>query len=265
VLHVNQLFGKLRDGVSVDAANAEMRVRYAPRSGDGPDRGLQIARGIASPLPRSAYIVIAATLAVGGLVAAIAAASLTLLLLAKASTSLADMAIRLTIGASATDITRLLAIEVGLVAITAALVGLPIGYAFAELASRHFMAASELGSSGLDPSPDWRVFLYVFLGTCSLCVVVVRIVARHNSRMDALSALASAAGAGGATSRATPSRTRLIASQVAAVTVLLFVAALFVRSTLAGLTVDSGFDSSDVAIAWIDQTATGGDLDAAER
>jgi predicted permease len=265
VIPVRLLFGKLRAGVTLEQANAEMRTRYSTSTDRNGDPGLQVVQGLSPPLQASGYVLVLATLVVGALVASIAGTSLALLLLARVATRRGEIAIRFVLGASARDITRLLGIEVGLVCIGAAVVGLAVGSTSAHIVASRFMAVSEMGTLGLELFPDWRVFLYMCGAAGLLAWVMIRIVAGQISRVDALAAMTSIGGAGGATSRAAPVRARLITSQVAGVSLLLFVAALFVRSTLAGLRFDSGFDAQGVAIGWIDQTSAGGDASRARR
>ncbi len=263
IVRVRQLMGQLRPDVTITQANAELAGRYPEIASRGSDRGLHLLPGLQPPLPPAAYLVVVATLAVGAIVTAIAGASLTLLLMARASAGQAEIAIRRALGASTRDITRLLAIEVGLIGVAGAFVGLAVANVLARLAAQHFMAVSELGTLAPDLSSDWRVFAYIFSAALVLASLVTRVLAEQAARVTALAMMSSAAGAGGATARALPRRTRLVASQVAGVTVLLFLALLFVRSTIAGLIFDPGFDPTGVAIGWIDQTAARGDSDRA--
>lgn len=263
IVRVRQLLGQLRPGVTIAQANAELGVRYPELASRGSDRRLQLRSGLSPPLPPAAYLVVVAALAVGALVAGIAGASFTLVLMARTSAGQAELAIRRALGASTRDITRLLAIEVGLVAAAGALVGLALASALARLAAQRFMAVSEMGTLALDPSPDWRVFAYMLAGALVLGFFVTRVLAEQTARVTALTVVSSAAGAGGATALSLPRRARLVASQVAGVTVLLLLALLFVRSTIAGLVFDPGFDPTGVAIGWIDQTAAAGDVERA--
>lgn len=265
VIPVRLLFGRLRAGVTLAQANGEMRTRYPTSAeGDG-DSGLQLVQGLSPPLPPSGYMLVLTTLVVGALVASIAGMSFSLLLLARVATRQGEIAIRLVLGASTPDITRLLGIEVGLVCLGGGVLGLGLGSAAAHMVASRFMAVSEMGTLGLNLAPDWRVFVYMCAPAAVLAFALIRVAAGQVSRADALAAMTSAGGAGGATSRAAPVRARLIAAQIAGVSLLLFVAALFVRSTLAGLTFDPGFDPRGVAIGWIDQTAARGDASRAQR
>lgn len=258
VLRIRQLFGRLRDGITIQQANAEFATRYAELEAAERNRVLEVEQGLFT-LPSSAYALIFLALAVGALVAAVAGASLTLILLARLSLNRAEIAIRLTLGASARDITRLLAIEVGLIGIAAAFLALLVSTTLANVAASYLISVSGMGTVALDTSPDLRLLGYMCLVTLGIAFGVIVILADQTSRVDALMALSSAAGVGGATSRMSGTRTRLIASQVAVVTALLLLATAFVRSTLAGLAFDPGFDVRGVAIAWIDQTGNKGD------
>jgi predicted permease len=259
VLPVRHLFGMLRPGVTFEQANAEIRTRYADLGTPWGTRGLQIERGLQS-VPPGLYVVVVGIVAIGAIVAAIAAASLTLLLLARAATNQAEIAVRLALGASVRDITRLLALEVAVVCTLASMVGLALASILANAIARYFIALSEIGTLALDASPDWRVFLYMSAATFAITFGISVVLAGHASRVEALSSMSAAGGAGGATPNDGRTRTRLIASQVVVVTILLFVSALFARSTVAGLKFDPGFNSTGLAIAWIDQTPSRGDV-----
>lgn len=258
VLPIRYVFGTLRSGVSFKQANAEIRARYLDGDAPGGSRNLQIVRGLQS-VPAGFYVVIVAILATGALVAAIAAASLTLLLVARAATNQAEIAVRLAIGASVRDIGRLLAIEVAVICTLASLVGVVLASVFAAAIARYFMQLSEIGRLALDASPDWRVFLYMLAASFAIAFGISVVLAGHASRIDALSSMSLTGGAGGATPQQGSTRTRLIASQVVVVTSLLLTAALFARSTVVGLRFDPGFNSTGLAIAWIDQAPSRGD------
>ncbi len=258
VLPVRYLFGTLRRGVAFDQANAEIRTRYTDRDAPAGDSGLHIVRGLQS-VPPGFYVVIVAIVAVGAIVAAIAGASLTLLLLARAATNQAEIAVRLALGASVRDITRLLALEVAVVCTLASLLGLVLASILAHGIARYFVALSGIGRLALDASPDWRVLLYMTAASFVIALGISLVLAAHASRVEALSSMSAAGGAGGATPQQGPTRARLIASQVVVVTALLFLSAVFARSTVAGLRFDPGFNSTGLAIAWIDQTPSRGD------
>jgi predicted permease len=259
VLPVRYLFGTLRPSVTFEQANAEIRARYANLEAPWGTRGLDIERGLQS-VPPGVYVVVVGIVAIGGIVAAIAAASLALLLLARAATNQAEIAVRLALGASVRDITRLLGLEVAVICTLASLVGLAVASVLANAIARYFITLSEIGTLALDAAPDWRVFLYMsatgFAITLGICVVL----AGHASRVEAIPSMSAAGGGGGATPNDRRTRTRLIASQVVVVTMLLFVSALFARSTVAGVKFDPGFNSTGLAIAWIDQTPSRGDV-----
>jgi putative ABC transport system permease protein len=258
VLPVQRLFGTLRAGVTFEQASAEIRARYADLSTPWGSRGLHIEPGLQSVTP-GFYFVVAGLVAVGALVAAIAAASFTLLLLARAATNQAEIAVRLALGASARDITRLVALEVAVICTLASLVGLVLAMILADAIARYFIALSEIGTLALDPSPDWRVFLYMTATTLAIAFGISAVLAGHASRVEALSSMSADAGAGGSTPNDSRTRARLITAQVVVVTILLLVSALFARSTVAGLKFDPVFNSTGVAIAWIDQTPSRGD------
>jgi hypothetical protein len=59
---------------------------------------------------------------------------------------------------------------------------------------------SELGTLGLTLVPDWRVFLYMCTAVAVLASIMIGVVAGQISRADALAAMTSVGGSGGASS-----------------------------------------------------------------
>ena len=252
------VFARLRPGFDVERADAEVRVLHGTLDPAHPGRGLIAQAGVIPRPPASLYLAGSALVTVSGLVLAIVAASLTNLLLARGFGRRAEIAIRLALGAGRGDITRLLAIEVGLLTLAAGALAVGIAFATARALSGSLLPSAPFIVS-LDASPDWRVFLYTAVASTSVAVGIVAALAAQASRVDALAALTSSGGAGGATWRGGAVRLRLVASQVAGSTVLLVIAGVFVRSTLTELAFDPGYAPAGAAIGWIDHDEQGHD------
>ena len=104
-----------------------------------------------------------------------------------------------------------------------------------------------------------RVAIYVGLTAAAPALAVVAYTVRDVERIDALSVISSAAGAGGVSPRIGVRTVRLIFLQVSIVVALLFVAAVFSRSVFTNLGANGESDVNSVAIGWIDQSGAKGD------
>lgn len=253
VVSVRQLYGRLRDGVTFEQAAAEIRARYPAPTDSEPRRTLEMRRGLTPPLPTRFAILITGFLAVNGLVVLVAAASLTLLLLARVLAARSDIGVRLMLGASVWEIARLWIAEVALIGGAAGLVGLGIAAWLARTTLEYVMSVSALGASHLNTAPDWRVAGYVLLMTLAVMAGIVVVLTRQLATLNALTAASATEGTGGVTPRDAGRRGRFIAAQVAIATCLLLLAAFFLRRTSNDLDVDPGFDMTHVVVARIDQ------------
>jgi hypothetical protein len=196
-------------------------------------------------------------LLVSALVLVVAATSVTLLVMARVLESQADIGLRLMLGASVWRVARLWAVEVAVLAGAGSIVGIVLAAWLAHLAVGYVSSVSGVSLSALDTTPDWRVVIYVVLLTAIAVTGIVAIIAGQLSRLNALASTSGAMGMGGATARIVGSRGRLIATQVAIATALLLTAAFLMRSVGSEWHIDPGFESTSIAVAWIDQS--GGD------
>src|SRR4029079_8116333 len=95
VLPAHQFYGRLRDGVTIDQANAEMRARYQVSTARAPGRTFEVRPGLTPPLPARFALLIGAALLVNGVVLLVAAVSLTLLIFARVLASGGEVGVRL--------------------------------------------------------------------------------------------------------------------------------------------------------------------------
>ena len=255
VMPVDRLFGRLRRGVEIEQANAEMSARYGRFDADGASRALVVREGLSDPISANYVLdlIWAASLAVG--VSLVASVSFGLLLFARMAATESTMAVRIALGATARDLTRLLAAEVVLMALAATVVAVNAG----SLLS-HFVAAQVIEMSGMsaaiDTSPDWRVFLAVGGLTLTVALLVVARLSWSVVRVEALGSMVATGGLGGATIRTAHTSTRLVIAQSAATAALLLVAALFIRNTFSASASVGDLDASGI-IAWIDTAVPG--------
>jgi hypothetical protein len=253
ILPVNTLFGRLRPGTSVEEATAEVAARYGPFDVDGTRRAPLVRSGLSAPMPSESYLHLVWVASIAVIVSLVASVSFGLLLFARMAATQSDMAVRIALGATSRDLTRLLALEVLWLAGAAAVVAVNAGSLLA-----HFAAGQVIEDSGyrsaLDVSPDWRVYLAVGALTMTVALAVVARLGWSVARVEALGTMVATGGMGGATLRTAHTSTRLVIAQSAATTALLLLAALVMRNALDAGAFPGGLDVSGAAIAWLDQT-----------
>ncbi len=257
LLPVDTLFGRLTAGTTIDQATAEVAARYGPFTNVDEMRTLVVREGLTPPLSERDYDVSAWYMAIGLAISLIASLSFGLLLFARMAATQSDMAVRLALGATSRDLTRLLACEVVLIAVGATFVattagGLLVPFVFGEL--RGGVAIP------VDFTPDWRVFTFVGTITISVALAVVARLAWRVAEVAALGSMVATGGMGGATIRTADTSFRLVIAQSAATTALLLFAALLARAALPSRTFTHGLDVDRAAIAWIDETGRSDDF-----
>jgi putative ABC transport system permease protein len=267
VVAPRELFGRLRPGVSLEQADAELASRTQPAHPSGSPRVLGVHRGLGIDVGtmRTAgrvYTQILLMLVVGTAISLIAAGSFSLLLFARLLSSQADFSIRLALGARARDLIRLLAIEVGLLAAVATGVALGVGV----LVTRLFFA--QLAGAGgpafiPDLTIDWRLAGYTVATTFGAAAMVVARLAWNLRSFEALGSMVVTSGVGGATQRTAGETSRLVIAQTAVATMLLLVAAMLVRTVIAAETPDVGVDPDRSVVTWMDITALPDDAEQA--
>ena len=253
------LIGRLRPGLSVDAARTEMRVIGTNLEPGRPAVGLDV-EPLASAVyagPAPFFVAAGAVLLVCGLVFLAAAANLANLLLASVVARTNELAVRQMLGADRHRIARLLALEIVLMVIG----GLALGGFVATAAIRAIstMPLPERGGivASFDASPDWRVFAFAGATALAVASILTALLARHASKVQALQAVSSMAGGGGSTSAARRLGSGLVAAQVAASFALLVNAGTVVRATAGVLSWDPGFDTRGAVVGRIDLRLSG--------
>jgi predicted permease len=246
----------LRSGVSMAQADAAAgAIGRQVSSGDSHGLSLAVLPGRRAIMPQEfdqyGALLGSALVGLSGLVFLIACANLTNLFLARGVARSGEMAVRMAIGASRERIFRLFLTETVLVTVLAGAAGLVLAFATTYLMTTIPLPALDGIVIRFDPSPDLHVFGYALLIALVAGLAVGIVPARQAARTEPLRVLA-AGGAGGATTRGRRLRTRLVASQVAMSVVLLVGAGLYVRSALAALHFDPGYEMSAGAMASVD-------------
>jgi putative ABC transport system permease protein len=186
-------------------------------------------------------------LGITALVLIVACVNLAHLLLARTNARTRELAIRLSLGASRSDLARQLIVE----SLAIAVAGVVLGLAIARVVSATLVSflSTDATRVMLDVSLDGRTFAFaaaLVVGTCTLFAALPSRRAACTSPIDSLRS----AGAIGPSGRDRVAvRRLLLASQIALSLALLAGAALFVR-TLRNLTdLDTGFDPADLVAA----------------
>jgi predicted permease len=245
------VFGRLKNGVSVQQIQAEMQLVAAQMDQEYPGRKsiVNVMPGsyLNSPEARSkgtpiAVLVIAAV----ALVLLIACANVSNLMLARAAARRKEIAVRLALGASRWRLIRLLLTESLLLAILGGVVGLLLAFWLPPI------VLAAIPDAGLDINlkPNATVFAYTFLISLVTGVVFGLAPAIESTKTNLTTALRTT----GNRPRVTRSHLRnlLVIGQVAVSLVLLIGAGLLVRGLQQAQSSDLGFDHKKLLILSLD-------------
>jgi hypothetical protein len=191
---------------------------------------------------------------IAALVLIIACANLANLMLARASAREKELAIRLAVGASRSQIIRQLMVESLLIASLGALAGAWL----AQYLSRVLVAILSAGSRSmfLNLGTDWRMLSFtagLAVLACLLFGLAPALKASRGAPVDAMKT-----GRGQTAGREKFSVRRLLAAAQVALSLMLLVSALlFVRSLQNLMTLDAGFRQDGVLVTGLDLRPTG--------
>ena len=242
--------GRLKDGVSVAQARAEMSRIASDLAGEYPQdnrrHGLGVEPAAALPVdgrsPISRFMALFGALT--GLVLLIACTNVGGMVLARGVSRAREMAVRLALGAARARLVRLLIVESALVALAGAALGLIVAWQGLRLLGP-LVPAFRIELT-YDAQIDWRVAAFS-IGLAALTVVVCGLLpAVQATRIDLSSAMKPTSHAGPRRLRA---RQVLLAAQVAFSMLLVVTAVLLGRSLTNANAIDPGFriDGVDVA------------------
>jgi putative ABC transport system permease protein len=248
-IHYFQAAGRLRPGVTLDVANAQLQLmtqefrRQYPNTVSarrGDSYSVQTMRDV---LVRDVRL---SVLALGGaviFVLLIACANVANLLLVRAAGRTREMSIRMVVGGTRGRIIRQLLTESLLLSGIAALFGLGLG-----LAGIHFLIAlipatiPRIGVNGVNITLDWRVLSFVVLIALSTGLLFGLAPALQASRADLNRGLKESSASSGGGFRQNKVRSLLVTSEVSLALILLIGAGLFIRTLIALRSVAPGFD-----------------------
>jgi predicted permease len=251
------LFARLRDGVTVDQARAQLNVEYrailheveAPLQTGMSDQTMERfrakelgveegARGQSS-VDREARTPLILLLSVTGLVLLIACANIANLLLVRGAARASEMAIRLSIGANRRQLIGQLLTESIVLAICGGLAGLVVARWTLDVILGMLPAEA---ADTLQFQVDGTVLLFAAAVTLTTGLLFGLFPAWHTTRPDLLPTLKGQAGQPGGGRSAQWFRTTLATTQIAISMALLVCAGLFTKSLLNVSRVDLGID-----------------------
>ncbi len=189
-------------------------------------------------------------MAVVGLVLLICCANVANLLLARASARHREIAIRVALGASRGRLLRQLLTESALLAGAGAALGMLIAIWTTDIAMA-FKPPLPV-TIQIDLSPDARVLAFVVIVAVITGIIFGLVPAMRASRPDLIPALKAETVRAGVAGRRFGLRNILVVTQVTVSFVLLIVAGLFIRSLRNATTMDTGFNSNNLALATAD-------------
>jgi predicted permease len=252
--HYFLVAGRLKPGVTLDQANAQLKIAAAQFRRRYPNAvaaldprgtfGVQLLRDHVVAGARSSLLVL---LGAVGLVLLIACANVANLLLVRATGRKREFAIRAAMGASRARIIRQLLTESIALSMLGGALGLILGFA----GVRALLAVSpgdipRIGEHGAAVGIDWRVLCFS-LGISLLTGVVFGLFpAIGASRPDLNSALKESSNRSGTGFRQSKARSLLVISEVSLALVLLIGAALLIRTFIALRHVNPGFNGHNV-------------------
>lgn len=247
------IIGKLKRGVSIAQARAEMDTITATLRHDHPDvyppnGGLTFAIvPLLDQVVGDSRRPLVVLLGAAAFVLLIACANLANLLLSRAVARRQEIAVRTALGAGRARVVRQLITESALLAVTGGM----LGTAFAAAAVAVFRSLRPVNVPRVQNiSIDWRVLLFSLLLSLLAGLLFGMVPALRSSRIDLSSSLKSmgrnASDAGSLWGRGGKLRKLLLVSEVALSVVLLVGAGLMTRSFAALLTVNPGFNADRV-------------------
>lgn len=243
--HLQALSPRIMRATLPSGYKPNLAKRYLANKLEAVDAGTGIS-GLRRQYERPLWLLMATT----GLVLLIACANLANLLLARASTREAEIAVRLAIGASRGRLIRQLLAESALLAVA----GSALGAGLALMLSRALVAFISTRDNPLfiGLAPDWRVLGFTAALAVLTCLLFGLLPAMRATYLSPVLAMRSGGRSVTAGRERFGLRRALVSTQVALSLVLLVGALLFVRSLHNLLTTDAGFQPEGVLTVNID-------------
>ncbi|HSF16271.1 MAG TPA: ABC transporter permease [Vicinamibacteria bacterium] len=265
------VFGRLRDGTSLESASANVAViaDALAEAYPEPNRGrsaktVPLAEATLFPGGRNAMLLGGVVLmTVVGLVLLIACSNVANLMLAKSVARQKEIAIRLSMGASRLRLVRQLMTESTILGLLGGLVGLIVAYM-----GRNFIWSFRpafVANNMIQPTLDSRVFLFALLLSLATGLVFGLAPALQASRFSVVDTLKNESRAVGSERRRISLRNGLVVVQVALSIVSLIAAGLFLRSSMHAHEIDPGFETRRLGVMIVNPGQGGYSQERAEH
>ena len=259
------LVGRIKEGVSVEQARADLRLIAARTDQTQPGRvtNVNVQRATLAGVPELRTMVLGVggvMLTAVGLVLVVACANIANLLLARAARRRQEIAVRLAMGASRGRLLRQLLTESLLLALLGGGLGSCVACGTAAAAVRFIQSHLPPGLPpfALPVSLDMRVLAYAVGLTLITALAFGLAPALRASRADLNLAMKDAEAAAERGNRTGGlMRSGLVVTQVAVCMILLLVAGLLLRGLNRARTIDPGFKTKHITVASVDLTAAG--------
>jgi predicted permease len=247
--HQYQAYGRLRPGVSVDVAQAQMTAIARQIEAEHPDTnagwGVRVT-GLRDALRRAFGPVLLLFWVTVAVVFLVACANVANLLIARGASRGREIAVRRALGATRWRVVRLLVLESLLLSLAAGACGLLVVRWSIDLAVAAAPDSLDLRSV---LHVDGNVLLFAFALSLLTGLLAGLAPAMQTIRADVRAWLAQAGGATGSSARAGGSASAFVVAQVALAVLLVVPAGLLTKDLVRLLDVDLGFRTEDVLTA----------------
>ena len=249
--HYFGVAGRLNDGVTIEQANARLKVsaeEYRRRFPTALDRnaafGVQsLQEELVADVRSTLWVLLGAV----AFVLLIACANVANLLLARASGRKREIAIRAAIGAGRGRIIRQLLTESVLLALAGGALGVLLGMGgIKALLGVNTAGLPRVGEGGAVVTLDWRVLAFTMAVAILTGLVFGLVPALQASQADLQGALKESSSRAGTGFRQNKTRSTLVVTEIALALVLLVGSALLVKTFIALRNVDPGYDARGV-------------------
>jgi putative ABC transport system permease protein len=249
--HYFQVAGRLKSGVSLDQAQARLKLsanEYRQRYPTALDRNAAFtSQSLQDELVSDVRSTLWVLLSAVALVLLIACANVANLLLARASGRRREIAIRAAIGAGRGRIIRQLLTESVLLSIAGGVCGLILGMVgIRALLAVNTAGLPRVGEAGSVVTMDWRVLLFTMTLAIATGVLFGLVPALQAAGSDLHGTLKESSSRSGTGSHQNRTRSLLVVTEVAMALVLLIGSALLVRTFVALRSVNPGYDARGV-------------------
>ena len=249
-----RVLASLASGVSLSQADAAVGTLRAGQPDDaGPRWRLRVMPGRAGVVPaefdKYGHLVGGIATLLAGLTFLIACANLANMLLARGVYRAGELAVRTALGASPRRILRLILTETALIAAIAAIAGSGLSLLVtAWLTSIQLPQFGGFFTLAVDATPDSRVAAYAFV-VAALAMCASGIIPARRAASSQTSFLIALGGSGATTAGYRGLRTQLVTLQISLSVLLLIVAGLFLKSSVATFQADPGYDLNNLVVA----------------